>query len=91
MTSFPGDPPEVSMSGPKFPVAASHLTTSSAGIRPRSLTSMPWALATHGPLYIGSRSWRSCACREPSPRGPPALTYGGKACKQDQGGAAVVC
>jgi hypothetical protein len=30
---------------PYFPVAALNLTTSSAGTRPRSLTSMPWVLA----------------------------------------------
>jgi hypothetical protein len=30
---------------PYVPVAALNLTTSSAGIRPRSLTSMPWTLA----------------------------------------------
>ena len=47
-----------------FPVAALNLTASSAGTRPRSLTSMPWALAysrtsvVFGPLVGALRPLR---------------------------------
>jgi hypothetical protein len=51
---------------PYFPVAALNLATRSAGIRPRSLTSMPWALAHSRTSVVSGRAPGPCGHRGPS-------------------------
>jgi hypothetical protein len=60
-----GGPAGSHSAGLDFPVAALNLATRSAGIRPRSLTSMPWALAHSRTSVVPGRAAEAL-------RAPPA-------------------